>query len=99
MSSLARRFLSDPERQSIEACVREVETTTSGEIVPMVVSSSYHYPMAPMIGALIVSVLAAAAVTALVGLQEAWQGFGVYDLVRRLGSRRTVRRLPAQRLR
>ena len=80
MSSLAGRFLTDPQRQRIEACVREVETTTSGEIVPMVVSSSYHYPMAPMIGALILSLLTASAVTAAFSIREAWEGFGLFDL-------------------
>jgi putative membrane protein len=80
MSSLAGRFLTDPQRERIEACVREVETTTSGEIVPMVVSSSYHYPMAPMIGALILSLLTAGAVTAAFSIREAWEGFGLFDL-------------------
>jgi putative membrane protein len=80
MSSLARRFLSDSERRQIEASVREAETTTSGEIVPMVVSSSYHYPTASMIGALIVSLLAAGAVTAAFSIRQAWEGFGLFDL-------------------
>jgi putative membrane protein len=80
MKSLARKFLNDPERAQIEACVREVETTTSGEIVPMVVSASYHYPMAAMLGALIVSLLVAGAATAVISIQRAWEGFGLFDL-------------------
>ena len=80
MKSLSRKFLSDAERTRVEACVREVENTTSGEIVPMVVSASYHYPMAPMLGALILSLLIAGAVTAGIGAQRAWEGFGLLDL-------------------
>jgi putative membrane protein len=80
MKSLARKFLNDSERARIEACVREVETTTSGEIVPMVVTASYHYPMAAMIGALILGLLIAAAATVVIGIQRAWEGFGLFDL-------------------
>jgi putative membrane protein len=51
MKDLAKRFLSDTERQKITAAVKEAEKQTSGEIVPMVVSASYRYPMANVIGA------------------------------------------------
>ena len=47
----AKDFFSQEEQQQIEAAVREVEKTTSGEIVPMVVDASYDYPRAEMIGA------------------------------------------------
>lgn len=46
----AKNFFSKEEQQQIEAAVREVEQTTSGEIVPMVVDASYDYPRAEMIG-------------------------------------------------
>ena len=80
MKTLAGRFLDDSERKQIEQCVHEVEETTSGEIVPMVVSQSYHYPMAAMLGALILSLLIASGVTAGVSLRRAWEGFGLFDL-------------------
>ena len=50
MQSLAKRFLSEQDRKKIIQTVREVESRTAGEIVPMVVSSSYSYPMADVIG-------------------------------------------------
>jgi putative membrane protein len=50
MKSLAQQFLSDQDREKIIQTVREVELETAGEIVPMVVSRSYSYPMADVIG-------------------------------------------------
>jgi putative membrane protein len=78
--TLARKFLNDTEREQIQACVREVEATTSGEIVPMVVSTSYHYPMASMIGALILSLLISAATTFFIALSRGWGEYSSYDL-------------------
>jgi putative membrane protein len=46
----ANEFFSKEEQQKIEAAVKKAETTTSGEIVPMVVNSSYEYPRADLIG-------------------------------------------------
>ncbi|MBN1835605.1 MAG: hypothetical protein JW820_07125 [Spirochaetales bacterium] len=80
MKSLTKKFLSAAERSRVEACVREVESATSGEIVPMVVSASYHYPMAPMLGALILGLLIAGGATAGIGVRRAWEGFGLLDL-------------------
>ena len=51
MKNLAQKFLSEANRDKIKKAVSQVERKTSGEIVPMVVSSSYHYPMANVIGA------------------------------------------------
>lgn len=50
MRDLARGFLSDTQREKVIAAVRAAEKSTSGEIVPMVVSASYRYPMADVIG-------------------------------------------------
>ena len=47
----AKNFFSQEEQQQIEAAVREVELSTSGEIVPIVVDASYDYPRAEIIGA------------------------------------------------
>lgn len=46
----AKNFFTKEEQQQIEAAVREVEQTTSGEIVPLIVDASYDYPRAEMIG-------------------------------------------------
>jgi len=80
MKNLAKKFLSDSEKNQIEGCVREVEKNTSGEIVPMVVSSSYHYPMSNMIGALIISLLISVAVTLVYSIGKSWGGVSAADL-------------------
>lgn len=55
MKNLTRKFLSEQDRAKIKEAVRAAEKRTSGEIVPMVVSASYHYPMADVIGAIALS--------------------------------------------
>ncbi|MBE0599442.1 MAG: TPM domain-containing protein [Desulfuromonadales bacterium] len=47
----AKNFFSEEEKQRIEAAVREAESRTAGEIVPMVVDESYDYPRAETVGA------------------------------------------------
>ena len=51
MKNLAQKFLSEQEREQINAAVQAAENITSGEIVCMIQSASYHYPMANVIGA------------------------------------------------
>ncbi|MDX2478754.1 MAG: TPM domain-containing protein [Desulfuromusa sp.] len=46
----ATDFFSTEEKERIEAAVKAAEAKTSGEIVPMVVSSSHEYPRADLIG-------------------------------------------------
>ncbi|MCG6894386.1 MAG: hypothetical protein LJE65_12315 [Desulfobacteraceae bacterium] len=55
MQDLARQFLSDEDRSRIQSAVKEAERWTSGEIVPMVVSASYTYPMADVIFAAVLA--------------------------------------------
>lgn len=55
MKDLSQSFLSTEDRERIIATVRTAEQETSGEIVPMIVSSSYDYPMANSIGAAILA--------------------------------------------
>jgi len=50
MKNLAEKFLNKEERDRIRAAVSEAEKKTSGEIVPMIVPASYHYPMADVLG-------------------------------------------------
>ena len=51
MQTRAERFLTPEEQKKINQCVHDAEKQTSGEIVPMVVSESHSYPLAPIIGA------------------------------------------------
>jgi putative membrane protein len=47
----ASEFFTKEEQKKIEAAVKAAEMKTSGEIVPMVVDSSYDYPRSELIGA------------------------------------------------
>ncbi len=80
MKNLAKEFLSIEEQERISRCVQEVEKTTSGEIVPMVVSASYHYPVASLLGALIVALLLGVGLTAAESFRRAWGGLTLFDL-------------------
>ena len=51
MKNLAETLLSDTDQQRIETVVAATEKRTAGEIVCMIVSSSYHYAMANVLGA------------------------------------------------
>jgi len=51
MRNLAETFLSDTDQQRIETVVAAMEKRTAAEIVCMIVSSSYHYAMANVLGA------------------------------------------------
>lgn len=67
MKNLAKNFLSENERQKIDAAVKAAEGRTSGEIVPMVISAAYHYPMADVIGAAALSIPLAIILTHVIG--------------------------------
>lgn len=67
MKSLAQQFLSDQDREKIIQTVKEVEQETSGEILPMVVSQSYTYPMADVIGGTVLALPIALILTYLIG--------------------------------
>jgi putative membrane protein len=51
MKNLAETFLSEADHKRVRNAVAEVEKKTAGEIVCMVVSSSYPYPLASVLGA------------------------------------------------
>ena len=51
MKDLAQHFLTDDERKQVEDAVKAAEKQTAGEIVVMIISSSYQYPVANVIGA------------------------------------------------
>lgn len=67
MKDLAARFLTQAEREEILAAVRGAEETTSGEIVPMIVSSSYEYPVADVLGGAAISLPLSLLITPLIG--------------------------------
>ena len=52
MKNLADTFLSEADHGRIRTAVAAAEKKTAGEIVCMVVSSSYHYPLANVLGAM-----------------------------------------------
>lgn len=67
MDRLSATFLSIAEQQAVTAAVQEAEKQTSGEIVPMVVSASHHYPLAAATGATLISLPLALLLTSTLG--------------------------------
>ncbi len=86
MKTLADRFLSEPGKEKIRAAVKDVEKQTSGELVPMVVSSSYDYPMADVTGATAFSLPISILATPLIGgrfwlgSQNMWVFIGLFAI-------------------
>lgn len=77
MKNLAQKFLTAEEYEQINAAVEKAEKSTSGEIVCMVHSASYHYPMSNVIGAAALALPAAMALTPLVG---GWLWIGTQNM-------------------
>lgn len=73
MKDLSRKFLYESERQRIMERVKKAETLTSGEIVPLIVSSSYHYPMASVLGGAFFGFFLALILTPVIG-RQLWLG-------------------------
>ena len=73
MKDLTKQFLSDSDRDRVTAAVKAAESRTAGEIVVMIVSASYHYPMANVIGGVLFALPLASIFTVLVG-QWLWIG-------------------------
>lgn len=67
MRTLAQEFLTETEQQAVTNEVRQAERETSGEIVPMIVSASHHYPMAAVRGATLITLPLALFCTSLLG--------------------------------
>ncbi len=81
MSNSAEKFLTAAERLQIEARIGEAEKRTSGEIVVMVVPSSYHYPLASMLGSLLLAILFGVAAALLFGNDNMWFFLAVFGLL------------------
>jgi putative membrane protein len=73
MKDLSKKFLSDTQRLRIREAVKTAEQRTSGEIVTMIVSTSYHYPVARIKSASVLAMILAVALTPLVG-ERFWIG-------------------------
>ncbi len=67
-----KEFLSQDEQQQIIDCVKEVEKTTSGEIVPLISSDSSDYPRAQATGAMILGLLLSTPTCILLGREDMW---------------------------
>jgi putative membrane protein len=65
-------FLTQAEQDALVQCVKKAESTTSGEIVPVIATMSYDYPRAGLIGSLILGALAAVALTLALGREDMW---------------------------
>jgi putative membrane protein len=72
MSDPAEKFLTAGERLQIEARIADAEKCTSGEIVVMVVPSSYHYPLASMLGSSMLAMLLGVVVVLFAGKESMW---------------------------
>ena len=67
MKSPAQKLLSDEDRSRIQEAVQSAEKTTSGEIVCMVQSASYHYPVAGILAGVTLALPAALVLTPYLG--------------------------------
>lgn len=87
MKDLAQKLLNQQEQAQVEAAVQAAEKRTSGEIVCMIVSSSYHYPMANVIGATALALPLALILTPLaggwlwLGTQNLWLFLGIFTIL------------------
>lgn len=87
MKHLTDAFLSAEDRERISEAVKQAETKTSGEIVPMVVSSSYHYPVSNILGAAAISFPLSVILTYVIcslmwmGDQNMWLFIGLFSVL------------------
>ncbi|MBW1912444.1 MAG: hypothetical protein JRI43_04605 [Deltaproteobacteria bacterium] len=87
MKKLTKNFLSDADREKIIDAVKNSEQLTSGEIVPMVVSASYHYPMSNVIGGIAFALPLSLILTYIIGgwlwigTQNMWLFLGIMTIL------------------
>lgn len=86
MKNLTDAFLNEADREQIRKAVKQAERRTSGEIVPMVVSSSYHYPVSDILGAAVISFPLSVVLTYVIcgmlwmGDQNMWLFIGLFSV-------------------
>lgn len=78
LKDLVEKFLTEDEREAIVQNVREVEKTTSGEIVPMIVSCSYHYPAPQMTGTLALGLVFSIVTMQVLSIYDMWTFLAVF---------------------
>ena len=98
MKNLAAKFFSEADKEKVTNAVKEVEKVTSGEIVPMVVSSSYHYPVSNILGAFIMGIIIALATVFITRNEYLWQFLAVFMLAFVITHEIIKRILPLKRL-
>ena len=82
--TLAKKFITIAEQQRITDVVQEMERSTSGEIVPMIVSRSHDYPMAAVTCCISIALPLALLLTNLIGSrfwigpQNMWLFLGLF---------------------
>ncbi|MDP3480180.1 MAG: TPM domain-containing protein [Desulfoprunum sp.] len=87
MQTLAQQFLTEEERQRVSEATRLAEGRTSGEIVPMIVSASHDYPLAPIVGAAVIALPLALLLTPYIaaplwlGHQDMWIFLALFCLL------------------
>lgn len=94
MKDLSKKFLTDSEQLRIIETVKKVELVTSGEIVPLIVSSSYSYPKADIIGAMCLSLCVSILSILLMNTENVWM-FLAFFSVGFMIFHETVKRIPA----
>lgn len=77
MKNLAHKLISQKAKEQIDAAVKAAEAKTSGEIVCAIQSTSYHYPMANVLGASTLALPSALMLTPLVG---GWLWIGTQNM-------------------
>jgi putative membrane protein len=86
MKNLAETFLSETDQKRIGTVVAAAEKRTAGEIVCMIVSSSYHYAMADVLGATAFALPLALLATHVlggwlwIGTQNMWLFLGLFAI-------------------
>jgi putative membrane protein len=86
LKDLAKEFLSEDERARVSAAVAEAEKRTVGEIVVMIITASYHYPMANVTGAAAFALVLGLLLTPLIGgwlwigSQNLWLFLGLFTV-------------------
>jgi len=98
VSKAVESFLSASDKEAIKAAVREVESKTSGEIVPMVVPMSYSYSAAAMRAGLVLGGIMALVIAFLTGRNDMWSLSGLFIALYLIVSALAVRVHPLLRL-